>query len=66
MAATPESVYTLVFSNVDYAFIDDSHNEEMARALDLTDQNISGEATKDGKKKLLCKYLFYKRNFRLM
>ena len=50
MAATPESVYTLVFSNVDYAFIDDSHNEEMARALDLTDQNISGEATKDGKK----------------
>ena len=48
--ATPESVCTSVFSNVDYAFTDNFHDEEMARALDLTDQNISGEATTDGKK----------------
>ena len=48
--ATPESVCTSVFSNVNYAFTNDFHDEEMVRALDLTDQNISGEATKDGKK----------------
>ena len=42
--ASPESVCT------DYTFADDSHDEEMVRAADLTDQKISGEAVKDHEK----------------
>ena len=49
VVATPESVCTSASSNVDYAFTDDSHDEKIARALDLTDQKISGETTKDSK-----------------
>ena len=44
VVATPESVCT------DYTFTDNSHDDEMMRAVDLTDQKISGEAVKDHEK----------------
>ena len=42
--ASPESVCT------NYTFADDSQDEEMVRAADLTDEKISGDAREDHKK----------------